>query len=1042
MFIGIGLRVGMLGSVSFNPAQLFNSNEQGAWYDPSDRSTLFQDSNGITPVTATGDLNGLTLDKRLGLARGPELVTNGTFDTDSDWTKGTGWTITGGQASSDGTQTDFSNLRQDFTLVVGQTNILEFDLTISAGSLRRILVGSTSSTFAVASDYTTSGNGQKFYVNVKDTGTGVIFQASSDFVGSVGNVSVRSLAGNHARQETTAARLTYFIADNGDFVLQNDEIDDALVVNFPNMGSSCTVAFVTQGSIYLEEDITLNGAYTLPQRDLLGYVAIDRALTVVEKIQLIRYLASKAQGVNYGADLGAIALAAINAVDVFVYDTTKDSDGGAWINGTIAQGTSWYTETLNTSTRGATQAFPALALVVAEAGKVTIYDATDPDLPMWRVFNRDTSTPNTTLAWWRDASTIVASSVTAKNAILSIGLNGAVSSNCSLLIASFLADDLIRYSDATNNSNRGSPISSSNNNPILPINLGVKIVSREVNDVAMTILSDAPTDAATGLKVPTIAVATDGGVSVITDSGDVFDSSSTIAYTKVYLTPDEIFAVENEGAEALEVFLHPTSDGFTSLRLYRNNKVPNILDGEISGVVSSESNVYCSTPVGFNIIKEDKTNDLNSMVASLTSTSNSGWMHGDNKGAFLSSTDATDLVGTELVTNGDGNNATGWSAARGNSTISSNGGRIRSTANLTGTKGVLQSISGLTVGASYYVRISGFNGPNGNVTSLLRWSDDSQLDSASPTNLDSFTGNNATGSFSGSLLATATTMYIGSIITGAVATEYAEIDDISVRIIDEPDRSVNDNGLAVFGTITKTAVATGAELIGYSGFSADDYLEQPYNSDLNFGTGDFSIGFWYKNEGTGSTSNIIDRRGTGGSGVDFVIFRNTLSSSMVLKFKILGTVLETTEPAVVDVWEQWWAIRVNGIMYWYRNGELEGATPVANTDSIGSDQPLKVGEQGSIGSLALLRIGATAPSAAQILKIYNDEKYLFVDNAACTLNGASDAVTALAYDEDTDLLHAGTSAGRSVFRGLQRINNTTTSVSTAISASGGFIAEK
>ena len=34
------------------------------------------------------------------------------------------------------------------------------------------------------------------------------------------------------------------------------------------------------------------------------------------------------------------------AVDVFVYDTSKDSDGGAWRKRT--QRTSWYNETLNT----------------------------------------------------------------------------------------------------------------------------------------------------------------------------------------------------------------------------------------------------------------------------------------------------------------------------------------------------------------------------------------------------------------------------------------------------------------------------------------------------------------------------------------------------------------------------------------------------------------------------------------------------------------------------------------------------------------------
>ena len=36
---------------------------------------------------------------------GSELVTNGGFDTDSDWIKGTGWTISGGTANCDGTQT-------------------------------------------------------------------------------------------------------------------------------------------------------------------------------------------------------------------------------------------------------------------------------------------------------------------------------------------------------------------------------------------------------------------------------------------------------------------------------------------------------------------------------------------------------------------------------------------------------------------------------------------------------------------------------------------------------------------------------------------------------------------------------------------------------------------------------------------------------------------------------------------------------------------------------------------------------------------------
>jgi hypothetical protein len=44
-------------------------------------------------------------------------------------------------------------------------------------------------------------------------------------------------------------------------------------------------------------------------------------------------------------------------------------------------------------------------------------------------------------------------------------------------------------------------------------------------------------------------------------------------------------------------------------------------------------------------------------------------------------------------------------------------------------------------------------------------------------------------------------------------------DNISVRLAEE-DRSVNGNGLQVFGTVTKNPVATGADLVGYSGLGS------------------------------------------------------------------------------------------------------------------------------------------------------------------------------------------------------------------------------
>jgi hypothetical protein len=94
-----------------------------------------------------------------------------------------------------------------------------------------------------------------------------------------------------------------------------------------------------------------------------------------------------------------------------------------------------------------------------------------------------------------------------------------------------------------------------------------------------------------------------------------------------------------------------------------------------------------------------------------------------------------------------------------------------------------------------------------------------------------------------------------------------------------------------------------------------------------------------------------------------------------------------------------------------------------------------------LGSIALIRTSATAPSAEQIAKMYNDEKHLFQTNAKATLYGTSDSVLGLAYDDGTKSLHVGTSAGRSVFQGLNRVDNTTDAVGLAISASNGLVAE-
>jgi hypothetical protein len=119
----------------------------------------------------------------------------------------------------------------------------------------------------------------------------------------------------------------------------------------------------------------------------------------------------------------------------------------------------------------------------------------------------------------------------------------------------------------------------------------------------------------------------------------------------------------------------------------------------------------------------------------------------------------------------------------------------------------------------------------------------------------------------------------------------------------------------------------------------------------------------------------------------------------------------------------------NGVQIGTSSGTARNVTQPADTLAVGYDAS-GASAWSSSTKFALLRISATAPTADQIAKIYNDEKLLFQPNAKATLDGTSDAVTALAHDPETDLLHVGTNQSRSVFYGLRRINETGNAVTT------------
>ena len=742
------------------------------------------------------------------------------------------------------------------------------------------------------------------------------------------------------------------------------------------------------------------------------------------------------------------------AVDVFVYDTSKDSDGGAWRKRT--QRTSWYNETLNTSTRGSRREFPAVAVIVCTNTQVRIYDGDDPDLPLWMEFVTGGNWSHilvSTSGYIKAAEMLNGELVIARN----------LNTGWQLVKVSFISDTAYAYKNVAHGTGdgqwNGGIVSRNGNGGYTTISTASNIISQYNNDVAMTVLPNAPIDSATGLPVPTIAVGTAGLLSVIRDDGTVVYYSGFAPTEKVAIDNSYVYASTRSGANDYifkSSFL--SADGSHSANIIAGS------GGFVSGSTSSWIPQMKNMTITDMTIKDDHTvirsgtdgieifdGNVNTLsntlatipVAYITSTYNTGYMVGNIKGAFLSDTDDTDVAGGELVTNGTFNsNTTGWSNYT--STISIDSQRLKVIPRISGTNGyATQSVS--TIQGKRYILTLNVTGGSGNNNVFLGTSESS-------TNIFEAGWTGVTRSITKEFIATGTYTWI-TLATDPTTSSYTFFDNVSLIRV-EKDRSVNNNGLQVFGTITKSPVATGADLVGYGPFSTSNYLLQPYNDELAPGTGAYSVICWFKTGTSTADQYIFDRTGDNAPRNLILIRASNQASPNRIQFyhnnaSNTNSDLIATDLTVTDnIWHQIVALCDGSTYRVYIDGVASAITnsTIRNIDN--TDNPtLYVGIRNSLtapltGQMALFRYSKTAPSAEQIKKIYEDERVLFQEGAQCTLYGSSDAVTALAYDETTSLLHVGTSSGRSDFSGLKRINNTTTAVTTAISAYDGFITEQ
>lgn len=235
-----GRRGGQERPLAAQIAALFANGEQGLWYDPTDVSTLYQDSGGTTPAYRPGQGQvdppvGLVLDKRKGLVRGPEA-----FSDASIAFTGSASRVSAGVYriySSDGS---LSYINQSAALTVGKW----YEIKFSIDSIATLGAGvSVDQNGVSVLTFTTTGS--KSAIFLATFGDIALKRQSGVTDIQISGVSVRELPGNHAYQTTTASRPTLSARYN--LLTSSENMAGAV---WSKMGVTTGADYITESSAF------------------------------------------------------------------------------------------------------------------------------------------------------------------------------------------------------------------------------------------------------------------------------------------------------------------------------------------------------------------------------------------------------------------------------------------------------------------------------------------------------------------------------------------------------------------------------------------------------------------------------------------------------------------------------------------------------------------------------------------------------------------------------------------------------------------------
>jgi hypothetical protein len=519
--------------------------------------------------------------------------------------------------------------------------------------------------------------------------------------------------------------------------------------------------------------------------------------------------------------------------------------------------------------RGSQSRPPRVWGIVNETFNITIYALDQPGCPMWMRFTNGT---NTAMGWALATSSTFTVAALAGKLVWGSNTHGILADFAKDSFKVIYGSSLYGYSFLNNNiasrQNIGG-VYGGNGSGIDTFG----IINGSINSVSMCVMADAPTDPATDLPVPTIAVGTQAGVSIIQNNGIVSNSTDAFPVGQVSINPYVLWTAR-AGSPAVYYYLQPgkASSPFTHT-LINSATAPDFSQGgaTIGIKIGGRGRVGRLAAPGYSPLFDQLTLHEGSFASSLATqiapTYNTGWMVGDIRRCYLTETDQRVLNKTELMKETGPFTYVPFNNSDPDYTLSIVNGNLRITrvaANGGGNVFILDSLIAPIPGQAYVIEITmtasstnqAFVGAsNGGASSLV--SNTYILPGSTNTlRWQVFPDGSGIGKARFVFSPARSASYANSIVG-----DYMDILHISMRpaVADRTYKTTlgfsNIVGLKAFGALSRLPVGNNSQLTGYSGFNSTNYLQESvYSSDLDFGTGSLSATAWLNLPTTLSTT--------------------------------------------------------------------------------------------------------------------------------------------------------------------------------------------